>query len=293
MRKVCAVIVSYNPDEYLITHVAAILPQVDKLLVVDNGSAVNSRAYLEAVAQMPAVDVIYNGENLGIAAALNIAARFAQDEGYAWLATFDQDSCATPELIESMLSTYETCGFKEKVALISPVYLDQSTGTVELVGGCTGSPEQIFSTAVTTMTSGNLVKSSTFSKVGFFEESLFIDYVDNEFCLRCLQRDLKILVSCKSVLQHKAGEPVRHSLLWKRPVTSNHSPLRRYYSARNRVVMYKRYFRSRSEWVYSDLYIFLKEIAKIILFEKDMLCKVRFISKGVYHGITGKMGKYG
>lgn len=293
MRKVCAVVVSYNPEEYLVAHVAAILPQVDKLLVVDNGSDESSQAYLEAVAQMPAVEVIYNGENLGIAAALNIAARHAQDGGYVWLATFDQDSCATQGLIDSMLAAYETCGFKEKVALISPVYMDQSTGTVEFVGGCSGNPEQVYSTAVTTMTSGNLVKVSTFCKVGFFEESLFIDYVDNEFCLRCVQKGLKILVSCKSILQHKAGEPVRHAFLWKNPVTSNHSPLRRYYSARNRVVMYKRYFRCRSDWVYSDLYVFIKEIAKILLFEKDMPCKVRFILKGVCHGLTGKMGKYG
>jgi rhamnosyltransferase len=75
--------------------------------------------------------------------------------------------------------------------------------------------------------------------------------------------------------------------------TTNHSPLRRYYIARNRVFLYRKYGRSVPGWMLQDLRSFVVEIAKILLLEQERWAKFRNIAQGTWHGLVGKMGQRG
>lgn len=291
MRNVCAVIISYNPGDYLISNVIALRPQVDNVIIVDNGSREYLRNILDTVSKIGGVKVIYNKDNLGIAAALNIGIKYAMNAGYNWVATFDQDSKAKTEFINSMLSAYESCEYKDSVAIISPIYYDQVTGKYCSFGRGKANPAS-FIKVETTMTSGNLIPTYIFPKVGLFDEAFFIDYVDYEFCFRCLAHGFKIIESQTSVLYHKVGEPTQHRFLWKNISATNHSPLRWYYITRNRIVLWKRYFLVKPGWVMRDIIGLVKQILKIVLYENDIAKKVFSIIKGIYHGFSGKLGKY-
>ena len=148
-----------------------------------------------------------------------------------------------------------------------------------------------FQEIVSTMTSGNLVKAGALAKTGLFKEDLFIDYVDHEFCLRCRKKGLVVLESRTVILNHNLGETEKYTRLGLTFHATNHSPLRRYYNARNRFVVYRRYLFSETRWILGDMLGFLKEVSKIILVERDKGKKLSAIGQGLWHGVIGKMGK--
>lgn len=289
---ICAVVVAYHPAAAIIKNIAALLDQVDEVVIVDNGSAGDSKASLDKLSSYRQVSVIYNQENLGIAAALNIGVRHAKAAGYEWVATFDQDSSVMPGMIMTMLQAYNLYPDKDKIAGLSPRYQNQSTG------GVRSSPPDLpykkglpYAEKLVVMSSGNLLKSSIFDAVGYFNEALFIDHVDTEFCLRCAQQGYKIIEVRDAILLHQIGFPVQHKILWRWVTTANHSSLRRYYVARNGLYVYKKFALIFPAWVAHDAYNFLKLIVLVVLFESDKSKNLLAIFRGVIHGLSGRMGK--
>lgn len=289
---ICAVIVTFHPVGDISRNIAALRDQVDEIIIVDNGSGAGCKELLEALAQQPGVRIVYCQENLGIAAALNIGVKLARAAGHQWIATFDQDSKVTPGMINAMLSAYDACPDRDKVASLAPRYMDKSTGKIR--GNNAGSPSHgdlPYEETLVVMTSGNLLKSSIFDAVGYFKESLFIDHVDNEFCLRCADHGYKILEVKDAALEHCIGYPTQHKFLWKNPVTSNHSALRRYYLARNSVYIYRKYFFTHPGWVLKNAYVLLRVVVLMLLLETDRGQKIGMMFRGFLHGLYGRMGK--
>lgn len=286
---VCAIIVSYNPTLALLDNIAALAPQVAEIIVIDNGSREPSAEVLRQIGGRSDCHLIFNGDNLGIAAALNIGIRQAVASGYSWVATFDQDSQACNGFVAEQLRAWRSCPYRDQVALIAPRYHDPGTGIVSSYSK--GNGEKLFSEITHAMTSGNLVRSEVFARVGLFDELFFMDCVDHEFCLRLHRYGYRLIEAHKALLQHALGSMTLRSLFGRNCKIYNHSPLRRYYNARNRVVVYMRYAYYFPRWIVADLGNFCREIAGIILFEENAPAKLGAILKGVAHGLTGKMGK--
>jgi rhamnosyltransferase len=289
---VCAVIVSYHPADEIIENVVGLVDQVDEIIIVDNGSGAQAHALLERLREYRQVTIVYCHENLGIAAALNIGVRRAHAAGYQWLATFDQDSKVTPGMISIMLQVYATYPEKNKVASLCPRYQDKITGIIS------GSELRVprgnsdrYAEATVVMTSGNLIKLEVFDTVNFFNEALFIDYVDIEFCLRCAAKGLRILEVEDAILIHSAGSPTRHRFLWKASAVTNHNALRRYYITRNAVYMYNTFIFVCPNWVWSNFKILFKIMILLIILEDDRKRKFKAIFLGLIDGLLGKMGK--
>jgi len=81
--QVCAVVVTYHPDHDFPARLGRVVPQVAATFIVDNGSSDAEMKMLRGVAAGGAT-LICNLENLGVAAALNIGARRALAEGFAF-----------------------------------------------------------------------------------------------------------------------------------------------------------------------------------------------------------------
>lgn len=290
-RDICAVVVTYNPAASIAVNIRALLPQVGKIIVVDNGTGSSFRQRIDDLRGIERVQVICNTENVGIASALNAGARNAIREGYAWIATFDQDSLAPADFIGSLLAAYASCPFRNRVALVSPVYLDQGSGLTtsfakyKTVAGGFGEVE-------VTLTSGNLVNVRILAELNYFEESFFIDYVDVEYCLRCVAAGYALIEAPGAVLHHQVGDPTWHRIFGKRFGVTHHDPLRRYYIARNRVAVYRRYSRRRPAWVLRDTGSFARELVKIVLFEKLVIRKLVATARGIWHGVLARSGKH-
>ncbi len=289
---VCAVVVSYNPAAEIIANVVALLDQVDEVVIVDNGSGEDSKMPLNKFGSYPNVSVICNQENLGLAAALNIGVKHAKAVGHQWVATFDQDSKVTSGMIKTMLRAYDAYPEKEIIAGLSPRYQNQLTGEIRGNNGLSYKEGSLYAERMVVMASGNLLKASIFDAIGYFNEVLFIDHVDTEFCLRCAAKGYKILEVKDAILLHCIGFPVQHRIFGKQRTTTNHSSLRRYYVARNGIYVYKKFALVFPAWVSRDAYNLLKLIVMVVLLESDKRQKLVSIFRGVIHGLFGKMGKF-
>lgn len=130
-----------------------------------------------------------------------------------------------------------------------------------------------------------------FDKLGLFPVEYFIDQVDTEYGYRIRAGGYLNADSRKAVLFHSAGSPKRISLLGFSFEPTHHSATRRYYFSRNRIVIYRKYFRQFPRWVLRTMYIGLRETIKCFIAERERPLKFRNFLLGTWDGLTGRMGK--
>jgi rhamnosyltransferase len=135
--------------------------------------------------------------------------------------------------------------------------------------------------------SGNVLKTPVAQLAGGFNESLFIDEVDHEFCYRLRQRGYKILIFYDVKMEHHLGNITRHNIWTGHFNTTNHCGIRRYYMARNMLYIMNEYPEVKMQY-FKD---FIKMVIKIILAENHKLEKIKYIIKGIQDYRHGKFGK--
>jgi rhamnosyltransferase len=281
--------VTYNPDAALERNIRAMLPQVDKLIIVDNGSALPIRAHIETIASSCAVQVIWNKENLGLATALNIGIRSAfGSDNFAWIATFDQDSRVAAGFRDAMLQAYLACPYRESVGIIGPHHVELTENST--AGLSHHEEHDRFREITAVMQSGTFLSTEALRSCGLYDDSFFIDYVDFELCLRVRKNGLRIIEARNAVIAHRLGNPSRHNLFGRTFTVCNHSALRRYYAARNRFRIYSRYLFSDFAWICDDVWSWCKEIVKLALFEENRLKKFAYMARGGWDALRGHGG---
>ena len=288
MCKVAAIIVSYNPDSNLFDSINLLLNQVEKVIIVDNGSKEKYVKYIKSINE-DKIEIILNKENLGIATALNIGVRNALENGYEWILTMDQDSKASPDMVKKMFNVYNSINREERKDILSifPNFVDERIQSIE-----ENSNMNSYEYVDADITSGNLLRKEVFEKVGFFDDSLFIDLVDTDFCMRLNEKGIKMIKIRDAVLYHSLGESKTIKGILGSFNTSNHSALRRYYMTRNRFYIWEKYKGLNSFTLNRDKKLFKKEFVKIILGEKDKVNKIKMVLRGYKDykkGIKGKL----
>jgi rhamnosyltransferase len=280
---ICAVVVTYFPKAGCAENLAALAPQVGRLVIFDNGSSAESLAPVEAAAQQLGATLTRFTSNLGIATALNAGLRFAREHGFRWLATFDQDSRCTPGMIEEMTRVFESYPQPHKVAVITPYHVDRRLGFAIRERGTEAAGED-WRIIPTTMTSGNLLNVAIATAVGGFDDSLFIDYVDHEMCLRLRSHGYRILEASRARLLHSLGSIERRMLLFIRVTVTNQPVVRHYYRTRNRLIVWRQYWRREPVWAIRDIRRFLLETVCVALYERQVREKFPMILRGLRDG---------
>jgi rhamnosyltransferase len=288
---ICAVVVTYFPKLGFAENLVAIAPQVDKLVIVDNGSGAEDIAMIRRAAERVGADVVRLGSNRGIAFALNMGRKIAREHGSFWLATFDQDSTATPEMFKEMALAYSSYPYPDRIAVITPCHVDPHLGVTmgDKSYEAAGPGWRVVSLA---LTSGNLVNLDAAEAVGGFDDSLFIDSVDHEFCFRLREHGYEVLEATRSVLHHSLGNLERHWFIYRWVIVTNHPALRRYYMSRNRLILWRQYWKRRPFWVIRDIKRFLLDMLCVILYEKQPGAKMRMAMRGFFHGIKNIRGAF-
>jgi len=67
--------------------------------------------------------------------------------------------------------------------------------------------------------------------------------------------------------------------------------VRRYYLSRNRIALYKKYFRRFPLWIFQSFQVDLRETIKCFIGERDRVHKFRNFLLGTWDGFSGRMGK--
>jgi rhamnosyltransferase len=288
---ICAAVVTYFPQPESAGNLTALAAQVGRLVVIDNGSSPEALQPIEAAARDVGATVLRLGSNFGIAKALNTGLQLAREQGFRWLATFDQDSHPGVAMLEEMGHALADYPDRDRVGLIAPVHVDRHAGIV-VSDRRREESGPAWHVIRTTMTSGNLVNIEAATDVGGFDDSLFIDYVDNEFCLRMRHRGYRILEASRAHLSHALGSMEVRNLGILRTGITHHAALRRYYITRNRLLVWQQYWRFEPAWVLRDMRRFLSESAGIVFFEKDTAAKVRMTLRGIRDALQGVRGAF-
>ena len=283
-----AVVVTYNPDGGLAARLAALRAQVEAVVVIDNGS-VNLDG-IAAAARSSGCRLVENGRNLGIAAALSQAAGMAVDGGYEWLATFDQDSSVRPGSIAGMLEVYRSHPARDRIGVISLSHRDRATGRDYHLPWDILAEGEAWRSVRSAITSGNLIPVRTFERVGRFDDRLFIDSVDHEFCLRCRASGLLIIECRRQVLDHAKGDATEHRFLGLKVPSSNHSASRRYYIARNQLELFRRFALVDPAWVCLSAFLLACEAVIILLYETDRRAKFAAMIAGARDAVLRRFG---
>ena len=283
-QSVSAIVVTFHPTPEHLQNLAKIRVQVDLLIVVDNGSADTELAEIRRAGQDLCFTLIENGQNLGIATALNRGVGAAQHAGCRWVALFDQDSAVTEDFIATMIAEFKIFSREKKIMQIVPRYRDPETGIEPQAsrfddGGC-----------FLTITSGSLFAMEAFEKCGLFQENLFIYCVDDDYSLRIRENGFFIGLSRNAVLIHRSGHPTSRRLFGITLTTKNYRPEARYYYARNKVWILRRYGRTFPRLIVPTLREFVTIPLRIALMEDASWEKIKLFTHGLVDGLAGRMG---
>ncbi len=277
-----AVVVSYKPSLELLQNVTLLIGQVDHVVVVDNTQDSDVFPALMNLERLQGCTVIRNNKNLGIAAALNIGFYEAMRLGFPWVLTFDQDSQISEGYVEAMFSGISAAKNRSRIGILFPRYLDKKL-RIEIPMNRNAKGE-----AVGCWTSGSMIESAVFKSVGLFEEQLFIDFVDYEYCMRMRLMGFELIECPKAILLHSLGRITLHRLLG---TITNHNPKRRYYITRNRLVLIRRYFRMDREWSITELKDLIMDSLRVLLAEDRKLAKAGYMLRALYDGALNRLGQ--
>lgn len=283
---VCGIVVTFHPAPDAIENLSKLKQQVERVIVVDNGSSPEELAMLRAGQASLGFELIENGENLGIATALNIGVRRADVLKCTWVFLFDQDSCVTDGFTDTMLRAFCRMPENHQIGILIPAYVDKRHGAA------IAATRELNSEIESAMTSGSLIRMEVFKKHGLFADELFIDGVDHEYSLRLRQAALSIKECADAVLLHSPGSPTSHRILRKKSfLSSNYGSTRRYYQERNKVWLVRHYWRTFPSFCKRQIKVTVKDILKIVLFEEDKVSKCSFMLRGWRDGLRGRMGR--
>lgn len=279
MNDIAAGIVLYNPNLYrLKENIDSIIKQVNFIVLIDNGS-LNIEEVKTKLSGYTNIMIIQNDKNYGIGFALNQIIKFCIDNHFEWVLTLDQDSVVSNDIIKNYLK-YITI---DKVALICPQIRDRN----EMVYKNDQSDKEIVFVKKC-ITSASLTNVKICKEIGLFDEDMFIDLVDFDYCIRLTSAGYRILKVNTSIITHQLGNLKVYNVFGKKIHVTNHSKERIYYYSRNSIY----YSRKHKEIInikeiYWDLF---KKICKVIIFEKDKLNKIQYFLHGINDGLNRRMG---
>lgn len=279
--KVAGVVVLYNPEhEKVKKNINSYLSNLDMLLIVDNSKNFN-KDISSFYANNKKVHYKFLGGNMGIAHALNLGIHFAKEFNQQWLLTMDQDSKFYPGDFMEFLTIVKNKMFEfPDAAIFTPrhgvPYIEKGLGIVKVPYA---------------MTSGNLIRVNLLNDIGTFDNDLFIDSVDHEFCFRLGKLGFGVYRVNDIELEHNLGEIETKRFLGRNLHVTHHNYVRRYYITRNSLYVSKKYANSKVGFIKTSIIQLLWASITILLYENDKRLKFKSIIMGLFDFRRLKMGK--
>ncbi|KWA79086.1 rhamnosyltransferase [Burkholderia ubonensis] len=293
MTALGALVILYHPTDAQLASLDALRRASDVLLVVDNSPQPDARAR-DACAR-DGIALLHHGNRGGIAGAFNAGLAALFRERVDAVALFDQDSTAPDAYFPAMRDV--CAGLAPRAFLVGPRIFDENARSFlpELsTNGITLrrlniEPGAAMQRCAFLISSGCVVSRDAYDTLGPFDETLFIDHVDTEYCFRALARNVPLYVVPSLVLTHRIGAKRRHALGPFAMTSMNHPWQRRYYSARNAVQLGIQYGLRFPVAIVPNL-LTLWQIVQIALVERDKRAKLGGIALGIVDGLFGRFG---
>jgi rhamnosyltransferase len=296
--KVASITVAFNPNpERLAEQVRALQGEVGEVIVVDNASDA-AVVRLPQLAGLP-LRCLTLPENKGVAHGFNAGVAAAREKGAAYVLLLDDDSVPTPGMVEELLAACRGRSAEDAppVAAVGPRVQDSRDPhdyPFIRLGWlrnqhvrCSDTPGEVIDCDFL-ISSGSLVPIAALAEVGEFDEGLFIDSVDLEWCCRARARGYALYGVCSARLDHRLGDR-RHAVFNTFELVV-HSPERVYYMTRNRFLLYRRPYMPL-KWKLKDLLRWLAKFSATLLLISPRLEYARMTLRAIRDALTGRAGK--
>ncbi len=271
-----------------------------EIIVVDTNSVDDSAERIQHA--FPDVTLIVSGENLGYAGGNELALKYAQsvDDGTGLFWILNNDAEVLPDTLTALVRAYQQYG----AALYGSVCVASGTDPVgwqvsmpvwehnrfRQVQGVPyreryASTRPRFAEALTG--SSLLVPLAVVAQHGFIDTSFFLYCEDVDYCFRLRRNGIQTIEAPESVIIHEGGASHKaHNRNTLQPIIT-------YYRARNKIVLWRRYFGTLG---------YIKAVATQAIYVVGWLAltvnrgavgprSAYFTLMGIRDGIIGRMGK--
>jgi rhamnosyltransferase len=288
------IVIWYNPEnlgeDIAVKNILTYSRLFNKVYIIDNSVDDHSRL----ARQIPNSCYIPNVNNLGIATALNQGCEAALNDGHIWVMTMDQDSSWDKKNILKYLDEINRIyQIDNSIVSFSP----DTTHQIE-IHSVLGSMKNKLLNKVSrkndnknefeyvdrVISSGNVINLEVWKIVDRFNEDLFINDVDYDFCYRLIQNGYRIVKIQGCQMFHVDGEPKRTFF----PHAFWYHKERIYYLVRNKYYILKKYPQFARKYKYRNIII-------KILFEKIFFLEfedLKYALKGIIDAKHNNYGKF-
>ncbi len=292
-HKSTAIIVTYLPDRLAVNNINKISRVADLTIVVDNTCSKKSPEGIER----NNVIIVKNCKNVGLAEALNRGMSIAALYDHQNIFLFDQDTDPPKNYIPEMIAFKQemekrnnslaifvprffdtNCKTFSKFPLVSKYYFKHITCPVKKI--------EYEKYAVIAITSGTLISPDKFKIIGPFQSDYFIDFLDNEYCLRLKSKGFNCAINCQLTINHSIGRRIQKKFLGIVIKPNNHNSFRRYYIGKNGIRTALKYFNNYPSYALLIFIRIIHELLSIILFEKSKNAKISALSRGFIKGLS-------
>lgn len=277
MKKVAALVVTYNRKEKLLKNINSLLKQtykLDKIYIIDNNSTDNTYEYIKkTLDKNKQIIYIKLEENTGGSGGFSYGlSKILEDSKCEFVWGMDDDAYPNPDALENIMkvrednccyysnSNYDKEGFDNNIKLVT-----------------------------NWMFVGFFVPLTIVKKVGVSKSNYFIYHDDSEYAYRIIKAGYKIYKVQNSVIFHDneiANDNELHKKFLKKDITiPKISNWKMYYFVRNNILMYK--FSDLKRYKVA-LYIIPKFLIRVLIVNKKQF-GIAF--KGYTHGIFNVSGK--
>lgn len=282
-NQVAALVILYHYSQINIEFISSYADQVGRVYCFDNSENENPELERELLKIENLTYISYH-QNMGLPKAINIVSHKAMEEGYKWLTTFDQDSQVDKMMIPTMRDFISNFDKIEDVGIVAPVIEDGKTQF--------GIPVSEFSYYDRVIQSGAMHNLEILHKLDGYDENLFIDQVDFEYCIRLIKNQYKIVKLNKAILIHNIEDKeseVKY-INGKRYLLNKYPPIRYYYIIRNNLYCGKKY-RDVFRPYYAETRRNMEVIRKTVWYDKDKLIRIKAIICAYIDYACNRMGQ--
>lgn len=270
------IIVYFNPNAVQIARTEK-LGSIYNTIVVDNScdTLIGDHSFM----------YIPLNSNRGIGYAQNIGIKCAIEKGANYILFFDQDSDFDSLYPQQLLKSYlSLVSNGHNIAFLGPLFIDSRTNVPFLKYG-----KERYEQARELISSGLITSTDVISKIGYLDDSLFIDYVDFEWCWRARSLGFRSFIDTELKIFHSVGYDFRQVFGLKCYLSS---PIRYYYQYRNCLLLLGKSYVPLL-WKIKCLMRKLVDLFLIPFLVKEPSKTIKYMVEGIIDGINAKKGIYG
>lgn len=282
-----ALVTLYNPDEKIFERIKLLSKQVSKVVLLDNSPVFNDKDDFSFIE-----NCVYHffEKNLGLSAAFNWALKnFDFIKSSDFILFFDQDSCVSENLVSTLVNDFTNLSKSQKIGFLGPVYFDSTRN--ELSGITKRSKkitENIYEVSEI-ITSAMITTYEVLECIGFWNESIFLDYADFELCWRGKKYGFKTFITKNTVLNHSLGAGLLKCRLLKMSFNYS-SAFREYYQSRAAVKLLKRSY-VPANWKRNFIFNLTVRIFIYLIHLPQKINRLKYFWLGILHGLFNKSGE--